>query len=111
MADVLDFMKKIDYENFVEDVTKYFDEAMAMYNLIGQLDIATITLSGVSDTDINIRYEVELSDNIAKDLDCIKNLVSALTNSTMTVYGNTYIIYITSNKNVLDITLVKKESL
>ena len=105
MADVLDFMKKIDYNNFVEDVTKYFDEAMAMYNVIGQFDIANITASGDSETNINIRYIVELSEQVNKDFEQIKNLVSALSNSTITVYGKVYTICIVADKNVLNITL------
>lgn len=106
MADVLDFMKKIDYNNFVEGVTKYFDEAMAMYNVIGYLDISHIHFYDEELPTTEIRYIVEPT-----DIQGIEHLVSALSNSTITVYGNVYNIHIMINANTLDITLIRIKSL
>ena len=41
MEDILNFINSIGYSNFKESVTTFFDENIALYNLIGNYNIIT----------------------------------------------------------------------
>ena len=41
MKDILNFINSIGYSNFKESVTTFFDENIALYNLIGNYNIIT----------------------------------------------------------------------
>lgn len=100
--DRLDFAKSITYDDFENTIRNFFDQTMALYNLIGardDIDISTIT------SDKSIEFII-LTDSKKE----AEQLYSSIENRHIHIYGKDYIPELRNGiKNTLHIALVDED--
>lgn len=100
MIDRLNFAKSINHDNFERNIIHFFDQTMALYNLIGARDDLDISANGnVEEKTIEF---ILLSDNNKE----AKELYSLIEGHNIPIYGHNYLPELRNVKNTVHIALV-----
>lgn len=83
----------------IQDIIKYFDELMALYDLIGQY--GNIFINANNNNDISF-------DIIFKGYDDALKLYNVIQRKEVSKYGHIYIPILTLNYNILNVRLIDK---
>lgn len=101
--DHIDFIKSIDNDNLENNIKLFFDQIMALYNLIGVyqgMDIST----EIDDTS-SIRFIMVIDTE-----DEAKALYTALCDKIIPIYDHKYIARLSQTNNSLNVELVEEAS-
>lgn len=103
--DLIAFSKNVVHDDFVQNIRKYFDENIAMYNIIDRYNIGVDVSAHVDAT--SIVYVVKTEEMCDTD-----HILDMLANATISLYGHQYNIIISQNscKKMLSITLRDRAS-
>lgn len=93
-----DFTKNITTDNFVKDVTCFFDQVMVMYNMIGQRQDIDICADHSKEDPMQFVLLME-SDKEAKELN------ENLQGRHFSIYGNTYHAELLRSKSSINVIL------
>lgn len=96
------FINKFDQTAIFDVMTKFFDEIMVLYNLIGERDINNIELDNNSVASFVVN---------TFSIDCAARIYSDLNGTSFNVYGSSYDIHVaTSNSESVVVVIVKTPS-
>ena len=97
-----EFISKFSHVSVIDAVTKFFDEIMVLYNLIGTRDINNIELNNDSVASFVVNMDSEIS---------AYRVYTELNGSSFDVYGTSYNIHVaTSNSESVVIVINKTPS-
>lgn len=100
--DRLDFTRSISYDNFEKDVQNFFDQTMALYELIGvRGDIDICAESNKERSKITFILLMENKKEASKVFESIEN-------HKIPIYGHTYIPELRKSDNSVQIALVEE---
>lgn len=96
------FIEKFDRINIDIAITKFFDELMILYNLIGNIeDMAIFTSNNNNCAEFNIRSNSE---------DNLKKIYDSLNTTSFSIYNTTYNIYMEINNDVINTKICEATS-
>jgi len=98
----IDFTKSIESQNFNRDVVVYFDEVMALYDLVGDYEISSISSYNNS---CNMNFNLLFSSE-----ETAKEVERYLNNSEITIYNKTYNVVSNRMDNNIFLNLIKRVS-
>jgi len=101
--DMIEFSQIINHDNLKRNMSQYFDEHVAMYNVICNYDIGIDINAKGNDT--SIVYTV-----LPKSSCDVNKLLEVLSAAVISIYQKCYVIHIAKIGNTLDINLVKTSS-
>lgn len=94
-----DFLKSIHYNDFPRDAMLFFDEIMALYNVIGQRD-------GMDITKVDDRSTIKFNIHFDDASEC-KRTYETLNGTDFSVYSKKYIVnMVLINDNDLEVILL-----
>jgi ferredoxin-fold anticodon binding domain-containing protein len=96
------FSQNVKHDDVIYNMKMFFDQHIAMYNIIDKYNIGE-EVSAQSDKK-SITYRV-----VPFDTCDIDNIISSLTNATISLYKNRFNINIIKDGNALIISLTEKE--
>ena len=99
MNDRLNFAKSINHDNFERNIQNFFDQTMALYNLLGSRD--DIDISANSTENKNIEF-ILLTDSKEE----ANQLYDMIDGHTIPIYGHLYKPELRHSKNSVHIALV-----
>ena len=98
-----EFINKFNQASIFDVMTKFFDEIMVLYNLIGERDINNIELNNDSIASFIIN---------TFSIECATRIYNDLNGTSFNVYGSSYDIHVaTSNSESVVIVITKTPSL
>lgn len=98
--DRLQFVKSIGYDNFKESIVRFFDENMALYNLVGEYKNINCITGNVDDK--SITFDLKFN-NVS---DSNKMYLGISENESICIYGCTYKIEVNLNGDTINIRLI-----
>lgn len=98
--DRLQFVQSIGYENFEKSIVRFFDENMALYNLIGEYKNINCITGNVDDK--SITFDIKF-DNIS---DSEKMCLIICNSKPICIYGGTYRIEANLDRDTINIRLI-----
>ena len=94
-----EFISKIDLNSLSDIITKFFDEIMVLYNLVGSRRDMTISSNGNSS-------RATFNINMSSEDDAV-NLYNTLNNTFFTIYRDKYIIEMQLSGRIILTTIYK----
>ena len=104
MINRIDFLKNISNDSIVQVMTTYFDQNMALYNLIYK-NIDKVIINQVFNDNNTVTFNIKFQgiDHIGSE---IENLIT-LPNDVIFCYGKKYSTNLNKSKDQIDITFIE----
>ena len=97
--DRIQFVKSIEYNDFEKSIVRFFDENMALYNLIGEYENIQCIKGNVDDKSISFSLKFNNKE------DCEK-MYFLICGEQICIYGRLYSIHTKITTNILNIELI-----
>lgn len=97
--DRLEFVKSIEYYDFEQSIVRFFDENMALYNLVGEYKNIECITGNVDDK--SIIFDLKFN-----DLDSCKKMYLLIQGESICIYGHLYSINSALNYDMISIELI-----
>jgi hypothetical protein len=100
----IDFVQSIEgYEDFQKSIVRFFDENMALYDLVGEYQNIDNIKGNIEDQSIN--FDIKFKNT--KDS---KKMYLVIYGKTINIYGHYYLIDLLLNKDIINIKLIEKNT-
>jgi hypothetical protein len=97
--DRLEFVKSIEYEDFQKSIVGFFDENMALYNLVGEYQNINCITGNVNDK--SITFDLKFN-----EIEDSEKMYSLMNGTSTCIYGHLYSIDCNLNNNTINIKLI-----
>jgi hypothetical protein len=91
------FVQSIEYEDFEKSIVRFFDENMALYNLVGEYQCG---ITGNVD-DASISFDLKFD-----EIRDIEKIYSVISGQTISIYGHMYSIEAMLEADTINIKLI-----
>ena len=98
--DRLQFVQSIEYNDFKKSIVRFFDENMALYNLIGEYENINCITGNVNDS--SITFDLKFNDEYDS-----KKMHDIIYDKSVCIYCHEYFIKCILNKNIININLIE----